>query len=485
MTYCRALLSDQAAASTAVHGTFLAARVHAGRLADPHLLRAWLYALARVECRRLRRSREREERRPGRGRIADPRTGRARPPEPAPKADDAFLDEEDHRRLEMRKLVHGALSGLHSREREAVDLLVRHGMTPVELAGVLGLDDATAAELAVAARTALEDALRVPAVAEFGRCPQVTAMVTGKQRPLDPEVVRDVDGHMAEGCRICAQDRDRLAAATLLRTLPVAPVPAELRAQVMLAATDPAQEQARLAAARNVEPLDEWGWPLPATSALPPGGRRRAATADAPAVAGARGERRGRGRAGRGVLAAARWAGSAGGRDPARPVGDRGLQCPLRCLLAAHAGDHLADLGAEQPLDEPDRALGVPVDRLAHPHDRPHRHAAVAASAASAAPTAAAAPSPQRTLWASGCQMPRGQRSCAIRITAQGGVVEWRVTGAQGPISVAGGGGRLAPGQTETLTVSRVGRCDEGESGTVFFSPGGAASVSWRCHWWE
>ncbi|TNY36858.1 RNA polymerase sigma factor [Thermomonospora catenispora] len=482
--YCHALLPDQGAASTALHDTFLAARVHAGRLADPHLLRAWLYALARVVCLRLRRACDREGRRPRRGWIADPLTGEARPMEPAPEADDAFLDEEDRlRRLETRKLVHGALSGLQSREREAVDLLVRHGMSPAELAGVLGLDDATAAELAVSARTALEDALRVPAVAEFGRCPEVTATVTGKRRPLDPEVVQSVERHMAEGCRICEQDRSRLAAATLLRTLPAALVPAELRARVLRAATDPAGEQARLAAARNVEPLDEWGWPLPeGTPVLRPGDaeppRRPRRVLPVLAVTAAVAT----------VLGGVFWL-LPGGREPlaggARP-----------------APPMLAD--SDAPSDAPAPSASSVFSPTPGPSSPSASPTTPSASPSTASPTPTAGPTattrpqppqqtqppqppqpPQGSLQVSGCQMGRGQRSCTIRITAMGGAVDWRVTGTQGPINVAGGGGRLAPGQTETLTVSRRGGCDEDESGTVFFSPNGAAGVSWKCYWWE
>lgn len=84
--------------------------------------------------------------------------------------------------------------------------------------------------------------------------------------------------------------------------------------------------------------------------------------------------------------------------------------------------------------------------------------------------------------------MEEGQRSCTIRITAQGGAVDWRVTGTRGPIRVSGGGGRLAPGQTETLTVSRDDGCDgpgSDGSGTVYFSPDGAARVSWECGFWD
>ncbi|RFU38472.1 sigma-70 family RNA polymerase sigma factor, partial [Actinomadura logoneensis] len=121
--YCHALLRDQDQAARALHAALLAAYAHAGRLADPAAFRAWLYALVRNECvRRLRDPRRPAERRE------------------APEVEDLFLDEADRaRRLATRRLVHAALGGLRGSEREALDLLLRHGLDDAEVGAVLDL----------------------------------------------------------------------------------------------------------------------------------------------------------------------------------------------------------------------------------------------------------------------------------------------------------------------------------------------------------
>src|ERR1700734_1902055 len=57
-TYCRTLLGDPADAADAVQDTFVIAASRLGGLADPSRLRAWLYAVARHEAVRIRRSKK-------------------------------------------------------------------------------------------------------------------------------------------------------------------------------------------------------------------------------------------------------------------------------------------------------------------------------------------------------------------------------------------------------------------------------------------
>ncbi|OLT25491.1 hypothetical protein BJF79_44150, partial [Actinomadura sp. CNU-125] len=130
--YCHALLRDRDAAAAALHDALVGASAQVSHLREPHLFRAWLYALVRAECLR---------------RLGDP----ARPVErhEAPEVEDGFLDEEElARRLEARRLVRGALSVLRGREREALDLTLRHGLDIAEIGGVLDMDAPEAAELA-------------------------------------------------------------------------------------------------------------------------------------------------------------------------------------------------------------------------------------------------------------------------------------------------------------------------------------------------
>jgi hypothetical protein len=69
--------------------------------------------------------------------------------------------------------------------------------------------------------------------------------------------------------------------------------------------------------------------------------------------------------------------------------------------------------------------------------------------------------------------------SCTIRVTAVGGAVSWRVTGTSGELS-ASGGGRLSSGESASVTVTRTNViCWGSKRGSVSFSPGGSARVSY------
>jgi hypothetical protein len=73
-----------------------------------------------------------------------------------------------------------------------------------------------------------------------------------------------------------------------------------------------------------------------------------------------------------------------------------------------------------------------------------------------------------------------GQKSCLIEVRAVGGPVNWAVTGTSGGVS-AGGGGRLGAGGSTTVRAFRPSSCDSDGSGTVRFTSGASASVSWVC----
>ncbi|MFB9838465.1 hypothetical protein ACFFNX_40595, partial [Actinoallomurus acaciae] len=90
--------------------------------------------------------------------------------------------------------------------------------------------------------------------------------------------------------------------------------------------------------------------------------------------------------------------------------------------------------------------------------------------------------SPQRpgTLSVSGCHM-SGTRHCSVTVTAKGGPVSWSVSGTSGSID-AGGSGSLGAGQSDSVTVSRTDSfCFGSGSGSVTFSSGASASVTWSC----
>ncbi|KAB2364195.1 sigma-70 family RNA polymerase sigma factor [Actinomadura montaniterrae] len=245
--YCHALLRDQEPAAGALHDALVAAYAHVSVLREPERFRGWLYALARNECMR---------------RLRDP----DRPTErhEAPEVGDGFLDgEELTRRLEARRLVHGALSGLRGREREALDLMLRHGLDAADIGAVLGLDAQEATDLTGTALARLDDALAAAHIAHSGRddCPAVAGLAPDGEWPLPPPAVRRLVHHIQE-CPVCSARRERnVSAARLLNVLPVALTPTDLRGHVMATATDAALAADLAAIAHRAGPFDAWGWP--------------------------------------------------------------------------------------------------------------------------------------------------------------------------------------------------------------------------------
>ncbi|MER5281241.1 hypothetical protein ABT025_36755 [Streptomyces sp. NPDC002809] len=253
-TYCLSVLCDHDAATEALGGVLALAERQGGRCpADEEERRAWLYALARWMC--LRRLGEQKQgrqahRRPAgararrqsaraqddhRGAVAPAaRAGRRTPasahtskaagaPPPAPpaprsstsaslaSASPAMSAEspaaaEAHRR-ELAQLAWPEAAGTSPEQREALELAVRHRLTPRAVAAVLGLEPATARELLAAAACEVERTRAALAVVEKGNCPAV-GRLTGDHRvllsaTLRRELVRHVDD--CPGCRRAAE----------------------------------------------------------------------------------------------------------------------------------------------------------------------------------------------------------------------------------------------------------------------------------------
>ncbi|MFB7560166.1 BACON domain-containing protein [Streptomyces brevispora] len=253
-TYCLSVLCDHDAATDALGGVLALAERQGGRCPTGEEERkTWLYALARWTC--LRRLAEREQGRQAhrrhdkaraRGQSAKEsrhapaaqgaRAGRRTPPPPvaahAPKAptappsappsaprsakpQSAAAPEtpaaaEAHRR-ELAQLAWPEAAGTTPEQREALELAVRHRLTPVAVAAVLGLEAAAARELLAAAACEVERTRAALAVAESGNCPTV-GRLTGDQRvllsaTLRRELVRHVDD-----CPRCRNAAERAGA---------------------------------------------------------------------------------------------------------------------------------------------------------------------------------------------------------------------------------------------------------------------------------
>ncbi|MEU8701824.1 hypothetical protein AB0C61_30025 [Streptomyces sp. NPDC048680] len=243
-TYCLSVLCDHDAATDALGGVLALAERQGGRCpTDEEERKTWLYALARWTClRRLteqkqgRQAHRQHDKPRARGQSAAEshrapapaaqgvRAGRRTPPSPvaahAPRtpaaparsapAPETPAAAEAHRR-ELAQLAWPEAAGTTPEQREALELAVRHRLTPVAVAAVLGLEAAAARELLAAAACEVERTRAALAVVESGSCP-TAGRLTGDRRvllsaPLRRELVRHVDD-----CPRCRRAAERAGA---------------------------------------------------------------------------------------------------------------------------------------------------------------------------------------------------------------------------------------------------------------------------------
>ncbi|MFJ6691521.1 hypothetical protein [Streptomyces sp. NPDC091294] len=222
-TYCLSVLCDHEAATAAL-GDVLALAERRGHRAPGSAAdrRAWLYALARWSC--LRKLAEAKQKRPSThaaGRTTPttattpatstphttpatstphtPHTTRATPPN-----DDA----PQRHRSELALLAWPEAAGTTPEQREALELAVRHHLTPREVAAVLGMELPATRELLASAACEVERTRAALAVVETGTCAGV-ARLTGDNRyvlssALRRELVRHVDD-----CPRCRRTAER------------------------------------------------------------------------------------------------------------------------------------------------------------------------------------------------------------------------------------------------------------------------------------
>ncbi|WP_242904644.1 sigma factor [Actinomadura terrae] len=454
--YCHALLRDQELAAGALHDALIAAYAHVHALREPEWFRAWLYALVRGEClRRLRAPDRPVERRE------------------APEVEDGFVDDAERaRRQEARQLVHGAMAGLRGRERESLDLVLRHGLDPLEVSGVLGMDGQEATALVAEARVRLDEALAVAFVARTGRddCPELSALVGAAPWPLPPPLAQRVAEHIG-GCPVCHARRERLSAARLLQVLPVAMMPTDLRGLVLATATDPALSADRTAIAHRAGPFDGQGWPMVAGETAPPDEpSRRSPRALWPALAAAAA-----------VVLIVAGAFFLMPDSSNKPTGASG---PAGSTSASVDDPSESPSESDEPSDSPtptESTTPTPTPTTPSP-TTPTPTRTPTRRPSTRPPHSSPTHSRPGTLAASGCTISAPGGSCTVTLSASGGPVNWHVAGRSSFLSVSPGGGRVAGGGSQPVTVTLNGGCPPGVgSGSVSFSPSGAASITLAC----
>jgi hypothetical protein len=136
---------------------------------------------------------------------------------------------------ELRSLIHSTLAGLTSREREVIELSLRHDLGDSDLAITLGVSQTRAHDLASRAKGRLEEALGALHIALTGReaCPVLGELLADWDGQLTEQTRDLVVWHIGE-CRTCARRGwGAMRPAAFSRLLPLAPLPQELRQQVL------------------------------------------------------------------------------------------------------------------------------------------------------------------------------------------------------------------------------------------------------------
>ena len=136
---------------------------------------------------------------------------------------------------ELRALIRSILADLKPREREVIELSFRHDLYDNDLAIVLGVSWSRAHALASRARGRLEKSFGALRTALAGReaCPVVGELLADWDGQLT-EQTRDLVVWHIEQCQTCANHgRGALRPTALSGLLPLAPLPPELREQVL------------------------------------------------------------------------------------------------------------------------------------------------------------------------------------------------------------------------------------------------------------
>ena len=136
---------------------------------------------------------------------------------------------------ELRALIRSILADLKPREREVIELSFRHDLSDNDLAIALGVSWSRADALASRARGRLEKSFGALRTALAGReaCPVVGELLADWDGQLT-EQTRDLVVWHIEQCQTCANHgRGALRPTALSGLLPLAPLPPELREQVL------------------------------------------------------------------------------------------------------------------------------------------------------------------------------------------------------------------------------------------------------------
>lgn len=247
-SYCVSQLRDEDRAGDVLHDTFIVAYERIDQLRDPARLRPWLYAIARNECQRVFRERNRS----------------APLDEAVAVSDESVEMGAGLREAELRGLVQTAVGGLNPREREVIELAVQHNLAVDDVAATLGQSPKYVHALLSKARQQMEKSLSALIVARTGResCGTLDGLLAGWDGGMTVLLRKRVARHI-ESCPTCAERKRRdVNAMALLATTPILAAPLLLRNSVLAHAADPALVSSNREIAERAGKFDGDGFPV-------------------------------------------------------------------------------------------------------------------------------------------------------------------------------------------------------------------------------
>jgi DNA-directed RNA polymerase specialized sigma24 family protein len=437
--YCWFQLRNRDAAQVAFRDTLMCAEAHVGRLRAPSRFGPWLYALARLECRR------------------------RRPAEPVqPDLPVARHDQDD---VDLRLIAWRAVTGLPPLSREVLDLRHRHGLANADIALVVGLRAREIGELLGQAGVLLEAALIAEILAHdsLDGCSRRAAILRPRKAEIDGDLRETLVRHSLE-CPRCARHLPaNIAPGKVYDLLPQAPLPQALRGQMMNCFTDPELAGYRLFAAARVSRFGAHGFPQQPGTGRAAALRRDSRDASDDAARG--------------------WA--------------RALTAAAGALIAAVTAITVFGYLGQEVSRDPGGVIaappGMPAPRPSPaPPGRPARTRPVAVALPlglpqPAGPAVALGEAPPKDyLWAPGAEdldvrpssltLPPGGAG-TLTLGCPTGTVQWRASGG-GPLRVDPAEGVLGPGDEQTVTVRAP--ADGPGSAVITFWPGGSqVRVAW------
>ncbi len=237
--YCWFRLRNRDAAQVALRDTMMCADARIGELRDPARFGPWLYAIARIECRR--RSISTTE-----------------PVEP-----DIPIARHDQDDVDLRLMAWRAVTCLPPLSQELLDLRHRRGLATPDIASVVGLPPRDVDDLTDQACALLQAAVDAEILAheEPFECDERAAILRARRGDLDDEL-RDALVRHAAACGACARHLPRsVSAAKVYALLPRAAPPDLTRLAVTSCFTDPELAGYRLFAAARLPRFGAHGFP--------------------------------------------------------------------------------------------------------------------------------------------------------------------------------------------------------------------------------